>query len=74
MLSLFRRPRRYCARSAMTVLVTPRAGFVGSHLTESRLRDGYAVVDIYRFNDNDARPDTLRTRVSAIASCHVGAP
>jgi UDP-glucuronate 4-epimerase len=41
-------------------LVTGCAGFIGSHLTESLLEDGWAVVGIDCFNDNYARPQKLR--------------
>jgi UDP-glucuronate 4-epimerase len=44
----------------MRALVTGCAGFVGSHLTESLLDDGIAVVGIDCFNDNYARPQKLR--------------
>jgi nucleoside-diphosphate-sugar epimerase len=44
----------------MTVLVTGCAGFVGSHLTESLLSDGYTVIGVDCFNDNYARPAKLR--------------
>ncbi len=41
-------------------LVTGCAGFVGSHLTESLLADGYEVLGIDCFNANYARADKLR--------------
>jgi nucleoside-diphosphate-sugar epimerase len=41
-------------------LVTGCAGFIGSHLTESLLRDGIDVVGIDCFNDNYARPAKIR--------------
>jgi UDP-glucuronate 4-epimerase len=44
----------------MRALVTGCAGFIGSHLTESLLDDGYDVVGVDCFNDNYARPEKLR--------------
>jgi UDP-glucuronate 4-epimerase len=44
----------------MRILVTGCAGFIGSHLTESLLGDGHAVVGVDCFNDNYARPEKLR--------------
>ena len=44
----------------MRSLVTGCAGFIGSHLTESLLADGEAVVGIDCFNDNYGRPEKLR--------------
>lgn len=44
----------------MRALVTGCAGFIGSHLTESLLDDGWTVVGIDCFNDNYARPQKLR--------------
>lgn len=44
----------------MTALVTGCAGFIGSHLTESLLRDGMSVVGIDCFNDNYGRAQKLR--------------
>jgi UDP-glucuronate 4-epimerase len=38
-------------------LVTGCAGFIGSHLTESLLQDGYTVLGVDCFNDNYARAD-----------------
>src|SRR4051812_6117904 len=38
-------------------LVTGCAGFIGSHLTESLLADGYAVLGVDCFNDNYRRAD-----------------
>jgi nucleoside-diphosphate-sugar epimerase len=38
-------------------LVTGCAGFIGSHLTESLLGDGYRVLGVDCFNDNYARAD-----------------
>jgi nucleoside-diphosphate-sugar epimerase len=43
----------------MRALVTGCAGFVGSHLTESLLRDGHTVLGIDCFNDNYGRADKL---------------
>lgn len=43
-----------------TALVTGCAGFIGSHLTESLLADGYAVVGLDCFNDNYGRAQKLR--------------
>ena len=43
----------------MRALVTGCAGFVGSHLTESLLRDGHSVLGIDCFNDNYARRPKL---------------
>jgi UDP-glucose 4-epimerase len=40
-----------------TALVTGCAGFIGSHLTESLLADGYEVVGVDCFNDNYSRAD-----------------
>jgi nucleoside-diphosphate-sugar epimerase len=40
-----------------TALVTGCAGFIGSHLTESLLADGYEVVGVDCFNDNYARAE-----------------
>ena len=44
----------------MRCLVTGCAGFIGSHLTESLLLDGHAVVGVDCFNDNYGRPEKLR--------------
>lgn len=44
----------------MRALVTGCAGFIGSHLTESLLDDGYSVTGIDCFNDNYAVPQKLR--------------
>jgi nucleoside-diphosphate-sugar epimerase len=38
-------------------LVTGCAGFIGSHLTEALLEDGYTVLGVDCFNDNYARAD-----------------
>jgi UDP-glucose 4-epimerase len=43
----------------MRVLVTGCAGFIGSHLTESMLRDGISVLGVDCFNDNYARRPKL---------------
>jgi UDP-glucose 4-epimerase len=43
----------------MRALVTGCAGFIGSHLTESLLADGYEVVGIDCFNDNYRRAPKL---------------
>jgi nucleoside-diphosphate-sugar epimerase len=43
-----------------TALVTGCAGFIGSHLTESLLGDGHAVVGVDCFNDNYGRAQKLR--------------
>jgi UDP-glucose 4-epimerase len=40
-----------------TALVTGCAGFIGSHLTESLLADGYTVLGVDCFNDNYPRED-----------------
>ena len=44
----------------MRALVTGCAGFIGSHLTESLLSDGWEVVGIDCFNDNYGRRQKLR--------------
>ncbi len=44
----------------MRALVTGCAGFIGSHLTESLLDDGYDVVGVDCFNDNYGRAQKLR--------------
>ena len=44
----------------MRALVTGCAGFIGSHLTESLLSDGCAVVGVDCFNDNYGRSQKLR--------------
>jgi UDP-glucuronate 4-epimerase len=44
----------------MRALVTGCAGFIGSHLTESLLRDGVDVLGVDCFNDNYGRPEKLR--------------
>src|SRR3712207_4380390 len=44
----------------MRALVTGCAGFIGSHLTESLLADGWDVVGIDCFNDNYGRRQKLR--------------
>jgi UDP-glucose 4-epimerase len=49
----------------MRALVTGCAGFIGSHLTESLLDDGEAVVGVDCFNDNYARPQKLRNLAQA---------
>jgi len=41
----------------MRALVTGCAGFIGSHLAESLLTDGYSVVGVDCFNDNYGRAD-----------------
>jgi len=43
----------------MRVMVTGCAGFIGSHLTESLLADGFEVLGIDCFNSNYARADKL---------------
>ena len=43
----------------MRALVTGCAGFIGSHLSESLLEDGYEVVGVDCFNDNYARRNKL---------------
>jgi nucleoside-diphosphate-sugar epimerase len=43
----------------MRALVTGCAGFIGSHLTESLLDDGYEVVGVDCFNDNYGRRQKL---------------
>jgi nucleoside-diphosphate-sugar epimerase len=40
-----------------SALVTGCAGFIGSHLTESLLEDGYTVIGVDCFNDNYRRED-----------------
>jgi nucleoside-diphosphate-sugar epimerase len=44
----------------MRALVTGCAGFIGSHLAESLLRDGWDVVGIDTPADDPARPDKPR--------------
>jgi len=44
----------------MRALVTGCAGFIGSHLTESLLHDGWEVVGVDCFNDNYGRDAKLR--------------
>lgn len=44
----------------MRALVTGCAGFIGSHLTESLLTDGFEVVGVDCFNANYARNEKLR--------------
>ncbi len=44
----------------MRLLVTGCAGFIGSHLTESLLGDGHAVLGIDCFNENYGRRQKLR--------------
>lgn len=44
----------------MRALVTGCAGFIGSHLTESLLADGWDIVGVDCFNDNYARRQKLR--------------
>ena len=44
----------------MRALVTGCAGFIGSHLAESLLQDGFEVVGIDCFNENYARRQKLR--------------
>jgi nucleoside-diphosphate-sugar epimerase len=44
----------------MRALVTGCAGFIGSHLTESLLADGWEVVGVDCFNGNYARREKLR--------------
>jgi nucleoside-diphosphate-sugar epimerase len=46
-------------------LVTGCAGFIGSHLVESLLADGYEVVGVDCFNDNYARADKLANLAGA---------
>jgi UDP-glucuronate 4-epimerase len=48
------------SRGYTRALVTGSAGFIGSHLTESLLRDGIEVVGIDCFNDNYGREQKLR--------------
>jgi UDP-glucuronate 4-epimerase len=48
-----------------TALVTGCAGFIGSHLTESLLADGYAVVGLDCFNDNYGRAQKLHNLEAA---------
>jgi UDP-glucuronate 4-epimerase len=44
----------------MQALVTGCAGFIGSHLTESLLSDGYSVVGVDCFNNNYGRRQKLK--------------
>jgi UDP-glucuronate 4-epimerase len=44
----------------MRALVTGCAGFIGSHLSESLLEDGWTVVGVDSFNDNYGRRQKLR--------------
>ena len=44
----------------MRALVTGCAGFIGSHLTESLLADGWEVIGVDCFNDNYGRRQKLR--------------
>lgn len=48
-------------------LVTGCAGFIGSHLTESLLADGYAVRGVDCFNDNYGRAEKERNLARALA-------
>lgn len=45
--------------ATVRALVTGCAGFIGSHLTEALLADGWDVVGVDCFNDNYARPQKL---------------
>jgi UDP-glucuronate 4-epimerase len=49
-------------------LVTGCAGFIGSHLTDSLLADGYEVVGVDCFNDNYGRADKEANLAAAIAN------
>ena len=49
----------------MNALVTGCAGFIGSHLAESLLQDGYHVVGVDCFNANYGRRDKLRNLAHA---------
>jgi UDP-glucuronate 4-epimerase len=51
-----------------SAVVTGCAGFIGSHLTESLLRDGHTVLGVDCFNDNYARADKYANL--AVASEH----
>ena len=49
----------------MHALVTGCAGFIGSHLTDSLLRDGHDVVGVDCFNDNYGRREKRRNLAQA---------
>ena len=50
-----------------SAVVTGCAGFIGSHLTESLLEDGHAVVGVDCFNDNYRREDKRANLEAALA-------
>jgi UDP-glucuronate 4-epimerase len=50
----------------MYALVTGCAGFIGSHLTESLLEDGHAVIGVDCLNDNYGRRQKLRNLERAL--------
>src|SRR3954471_22014807 len=57
-----------------TVLVTGAGGFIGSHLTERLVRDGYEVRALVRYNGRDDRGhlDRLAPEVRAALEVHRG--
>src|SRR3954471_4486391 len=57
-----------------TVLVTGAAGFIGSHLTERLVRDGYEVRALVRYNGRDDRGhlDRLPAEVRGAIEVHRG--
>ena len=72
----------------MRALVTGCAGFIGSHLAESLLADGHAVLGIDCFNDNyrrapklanlqrarDSTPSSSSRSTSPAATCSTSSP
>lgn len=61
-------PRREAG--VVRALVTGCAGFIGSHLAESLLEGGDAVVGVDCFNNNYGRPEKLRNLHAAMAWEH----
>ena len=57
-----------------TVLVTGAGGFIGSHLTETLVRDGHPVRVLVRYNGRDDRghldglPPEIQARVEVTAA------